>query len=117
MQTSHSKQAVFTELLAIVRDEERTVLISSHQLSDLERFTDAVGILQKGRLLTEGTIGATVSPAPGWCPGAAHGVPVRKFRRIGWLYCLFASDYCSLPGPAAIPLYAGEGLFRCGSRG
>ncbi|MEI6714681.1 MAG: ABC transporter ATP-binding protein [Verrucomicrobiota bacterium] len=51
---AHSKQAVFSELLAIVRDEERTVLISSHQLSDLERFTDHVGILHKGRLLAEG---------------------------------------------------------------
>jgi ABC-2 type transport system ATP-binding protein len=52
---AHSKKAVFAELLAIVRDEARTVLISSHQLSDLERFTDRVGILHKGRLIAEGT--------------------------------------------------------------
>jgi ABC-2 type transport system ATP-binding protein len=57
---AHSKQTVFSELLAIVRDEDRTVLISSHQLSDLERFTDAVGILHKGRLLTEGTTAGLV---------------------------------------------------------
>ena len=51
---AHSKKAIFTELLSIVRDEARTVLISSHQLSDLERFADRVGVLHKGRLLVEG---------------------------------------------------------------
>jgi ABC-2 type transport system ATP-binding protein len=51
---AHSKQAVFSELLGIVRDEARTVLISSHQLSDLERFADRVGVLHRGRLVAEG---------------------------------------------------------------
>ena len=51
---AHSKKAVFTELLAIVRDEARTVLISSHQLIDLERFADRVGVLHRGRLVAEG---------------------------------------------------------------
>jgi len=51
---AHSKKAIFAELLSIVRDEARTVLISSHQISDLERFADRVGVLHKGRLLTEG---------------------------------------------------------------
>jgi ABC-2 type transport system ATP-binding protein len=45
---------VFGELLGIVRDEARTVLISSHQLSDLERFADRVGVLHQGRLVAEG---------------------------------------------------------------
>ncbi len=30
------------------------MLISSHQISDLERFADHVGVLHRGRLLTEG---------------------------------------------------------------
>ena len=51
---AHTKKAVFSELLAIVRDEARTVFISSHQLSDLERFADRVGVLHKGRLVAEG---------------------------------------------------------------
>lgn len=51
---AHSKKAVFSELLSIVRDEDRTVFVSSHQLSDLERFTDRVGVLHRGRLLVEG---------------------------------------------------------------
>ena len=51
---AHSKKIVFSELLAMVRDEARSVFISSHQLSDLERFADRVGVLHKGRLLAEG---------------------------------------------------------------
>ncbi len=49
-----SKQEIFGELLAAVQDEERTVLISSHGLSDIERFTDHLGIINKGQLLIEG---------------------------------------------------------------
>ena len=49
-----SKQAVFAELLAAVEDEERTVLISSHGLADVERFADHVGMIRGGRLLFEG---------------------------------------------------------------
>ena len=49
-----SKQAVFAELLAAVQDEDRTVLISSHGLSDVERFADHLGMIKDGRLLFEG---------------------------------------------------------------
>jgi len=50
-----SKQAVFAELLAAVQDEERSVLISSHGLADVERFADHLGMIKDGRLLFEGT--------------------------------------------------------------
>ena len=50
-----SKQQIFSELLAAVRDEERTVLISSHSLTDLERFADHLGMIKNGRLLFEGS--------------------------------------------------------------
>jgi ABC-2 type transport system ATP-binding protein len=49
-----SKQEVFTELLDAVQDENRTVLISSHDLHDLERFTDHIGMINNGKLLLEG---------------------------------------------------------------
>ena len=49
-----SKQAVFAELLAAVQDEDRTVLISSHGLTDLERFADHLGMIKNGRLIFEG---------------------------------------------------------------
>jgi ABC-2 type transport system ATP-binding protein len=50
-----SKQAVFSELLAAVREGERTVLISSHGLADIERFADHLGMIRNGRLLFEGS--------------------------------------------------------------
>ena len=56
-----SKQQIFAELLAAVQDEDRTVLISSHGLADLERFTDHVGIMKDGKLLLEGATADIVS--------------------------------------------------------
>jgi ABC-2 type transport system ATP-binding protein len=49
-----SKQEVFGELLKTVEDGERSVLISSHGLSDIERFADHVGMIKDGKLLLEG---------------------------------------------------------------
>ena len=49
-----SRQQLFSELLKAVEGGERSVLISCHDLSDLERFTDHIGLLKNGRLLLEG---------------------------------------------------------------
>ena len=49
-----SKQEVFGELLKAVEDCERTVLISSHGLTDIERFADHIGMIKNGKLLLEG---------------------------------------------------------------
>jgi ABC-2 type transport system ATP-binding protein len=49
-----SRQQLFAELLKAVEDGERTVLISSHGLSDIERFADHVGMIKDGKLLVEG---------------------------------------------------------------
>ena len=56
-----ARQILFSELLRLVGDEDRTVLISSHQLSDLERFADHIGILWEGRLLCEGPTAGLVA--------------------------------------------------------
>jgi ABC-2 type transport system ATP-binding protein len=49
-----SKKQIFSELLAAMQNEERTVIISSHGLSDLERFADNIGMIKNGQLLLEG---------------------------------------------------------------
>ena len=49
-----SKKVLFAELLALMGDEDHTVLISSHNLVDFERFTDHIGFIHEGRLLVEG---------------------------------------------------------------
>lgn len=56
-----SKQQIFAELLAAVQDEDRTVLIASHGLADIERFADHVGIMKDGRLLIEGATADVVA--------------------------------------------------------
>ncbi len=55
-----SKQQVFSELLSAVEGGERTVLISSHGLTDIERFADSVGMIKNGKMLLEGTTGEVV---------------------------------------------------------
>lgn len=55
-----SRQQVFGELLKAVEDGKRTVLISSHGLSDIERFADHVGMIKKGKLLLEGRMDEVV---------------------------------------------------------
>lgn len=52
------KRQVFSALLAAVQDGDRTVLISSHGLTDLERFADHVGMIKNGRMLVEGPMSA-----------------------------------------------------------
>jgi ABC-2 type transport system ATP-binding protein len=49
-----SKKQIFSELLAAMQNEERTVVISSHGLSDLERFADNIGMIKNGQMLVEG---------------------------------------------------------------
>ena len=53
---AESRRLVFAELLRLVQDEGRTVLISSHQIADLGRLADHVGILHNGMMLHEGPL-------------------------------------------------------------
>jgi len=49
-----SRRQIFTELLHFMEREDHTILISSHQLSDIERFADHLAVMNEGRLLTSG---------------------------------------------------------------
>ena len=57
-----AKQALFSALLDLVKDTGHTILISSHNLNDLERFADHVAIINNGLLLHSGSIDAVVDP-------------------------------------------------------
>ncbi len=39
-----------------MRNEDRTIVISSHQLADLERFADHVAVMQAGQVIAFGSI-------------------------------------------------------------
>ncbi|MBK9177995.1 MAG: ABC transporter ATP-binding protein [Acidimicrobiales bacterium] len=49
-------EVTFRDCVAEVRDEGRTVFLSSHILSEVERACDRVGILRNGRLVELGTL-------------------------------------------------------------
>ncbi len=74
------------ELIFRLRDEGRTVLFSSHILSDAEQLCSRVGILAKGRLVASGTVAELAADA-----GAAHrgweivvsGLPEAAAARFG----------------------------------
>ena len=51
-----ARQQLFAELLKFMRSDERTILISSHQLVDLERFADHVAVMQAGQIIAFGSI-------------------------------------------------------------
>ncbi|HEY8538821.1 MAG TPA: ABC transporter ATP-binding protein [Steroidobacteraceae bacterium] len=46
-----SRRQLFRELLAFMQQENRSILISSHQLNDLERFADEIILLKQGRIV------------------------------------------------------------------
>ncbi len=46
-----ARRVLFHEILEIVKDDNRTVVISSHQLDDLERLADQCAIIAKGQLI------------------------------------------------------------------
>jgi ABC-2 type transport system ATP-binding protein len=49
-----ARRQVFGELLAAVQGEDRAIFISSHAITDLERFADHVGMIKDGKLVFEG---------------------------------------------------------------
>jgi ABC-2 type transport system ATP-binding protein len=49
-----ARRQLFAELLRFMTGDGRTILISSHQLADLERFADHAAIVNQGKLLTAG---------------------------------------------------------------
>jgi ABC-2 type transport system ATP-binding protein len=51
-----ARQQLFAELLAFMRNESRSIVISSHNLTDLERFADHVAVMQQGRVVAFGAI-------------------------------------------------------------
>jgi ABC-2 type transport system ATP-binding protein len=50
----NARLILFAEILDLMKRDGRTVVISSHQLADLERLADHVAILDKGHLVSVG---------------------------------------------------------------
>jgi ABC-2 type transport system ATP-binding protein len=70
------------EIIIKLRDEGRTVLFSSHILSDAELLCSRVGILSRGRLVAAGSVGdLTAGGGRGW-EVVMDGVPAASVDRL-----------------------------------
>ena len=67
----------FRDLLRLLAGQGRTILISSHILSELEEVSDQVAIIERGRLVTAGSVAAVKSRARAAAAEAAPGASAR----------------------------------------
>jgi ABC-2 type transport system ATP-binding protein len=51
-----ARQALFAQLLGFMQNENRTIVISSHQLTELERIADHVAVINQGQVIVAGAI-------------------------------------------------------------
>ncbi len=74
------------ELILTLRDEGRTVLFSSHVLSDAERLCSRIAILSRGRLVMSGSVTALTNGARAHSEGGweivANGVGAQVAERL-----------------------------------
>jgi ABC-2 type transport system ATP-binding protein len=49
-----SRRQMLAEVMGVVRDPERSVIISSHQAADIERIADRVLLIERGRIVADG---------------------------------------------------------------
>jgi len=76
-------QREFHRMVAEVRDEGRTVLLSSHAMSEVERLCDRVGIIREGRLVTVEDVGDLKARAVRSIDiHFAHPVPAEAFAGL-----------------------------------
>ncbi|MCG8553926.1 MAG: ABC transporter ATP-binding protein [Proteobacteria bacterium] len=54
------RRALLESVLEVMRDDARSVIISSHQLADVERIADQLLVLHKGRVVRQGPTDALV---------------------------------------------------------
>lgn len=69
-----SRRQLMKDLLDVVRDPARSVVISSHQVEDLERIADRVLLLEQGRIIADGS--------PQEVAGAESTLEERLARRV-----------------------------------
>ena len=82
-------QATFLDLLAEVRDEGRTVFLSSHVLSEVQRIADDVVVLRAGRVVASGAVDdlrrAARQPFRVWFEDPAPELALRALSSLGSL--------------------------------
>jgi len=88
------------DLILQLRDEGRTILFSSHILSDAEMLCSRIGILAKGKLVTSGTLAELTSAQQHGWEIVASGVNESTLQRLR-----------AKPGVAVTPISEGRFSF------
>jgi ABC-2 type transport system ATP-binding protein len=98
------------DLILQLRDEGRTVIFSSHILSDAELLCSRVGILARGRLVAAGTLSELTAARPGagagWeivATGVEPAVADRLAARVRRVTCIAAGRYTFEVAPETRP--------------
>lgn len=58
------RRAMLATVLEVTQDPRRTVILSSHDLVDVERVVDRLVLLEEGRIVAEGAVGSLVAGHP-----------------------------------------------------
>ena len=75
------RRQVWSLLMGDVADHGTTVLVSSHNLRELEDVCDHVGILSRGKVLIERSLSSRCSTSPRWgasTPSSSGATPPRS---------------------------------------
>jgi ABC-2 type transport system ATP-binding protein len=84
-----SRYRFYDELIADYAEHPRTVVVSTHLISEVERLFESVLVLHRGRVLLREDIdelrskGVTVTAAQGLLDGLTLGLPVLAERELG----------------------------------
>ncbi len=68
------------DILLQLKEKNKTIFLNSHLLSEVELITDRVGILNKGKLLREGTVRELTEKAEEYKISAAGEIDLSAFR-------------------------------------
>jgi ABC-type multidrug transport system ATPase subunit len=84
-----SREALYATLFDLLREDEPAIIISSHQLDDIERSVDWILCLERGRVVRDEALDALQERYARWrvlpLPDAARGGELTKGLREPWI--------------------------------
>ena len=86
-------ESVFQDCVAQAKEEGKSILLSSHILSEVERLCDKVGIIKQGKMIETGTLDKLRHLTRTNVEIVAH-VPVKEIEKIVGVHHVEQKDKC-----------------------